>query len=162
MWLFTPFGFFSVVADRDRLAELTAPIEMHGSQTGMLVAIGGRFTVLDAVSQPDVLDSLFAPLVQGYALDALDAPATAKAPSTDEAKAFLERILALAVTEHDGIGLGRELRATGPGLAGAGLVAADELVQLSVFAADTDTPGPAPRPGAARAARVLRPSRRSV
>ena len=34
----------------------------------MLVAIGGEFTVLDRVSQPLVLASLYEPLVQGYAL----------------------------------------------------------------------------------------------
>ena len=56
------------------LDELCGAISMKCSQTGMLVAIRGEFVVLDRVSQPDVLDSLFGPLVQGYALDSIGVP----------------------------------------------------------------------------------------
>jgi len=141
---------------RERLDEMCSAMTMYCSQTGMLVAIGGAFAVLDRVSQPDVLDSLFRPLVQGYALDALESP-PADAPTLDEARAMLELMLACRVTEYDGIGLGCDVRADDNGVTGAGVVVADELVQLSVFVDDEDAETSATRGG-----RVRRPSRRRV
>ena len=46
---------------------------MKCSQVGMLAAIGGRFVVLDYVSDVEAFAALHDPLVAGYALDALDA-----------------------------------------------------------------------------------------
>jgi hypothetical protein len=69
------------------------------------------------------------------------------------------------VTEHDGIGLGRDVRFAAAGAAdvadvaavsGVGLVAGDELVQLTAFASDAPGGGE-PRP---RRARIRRPSQR--
>jgi len=149
-------GAMSDVYDhrRERLDEMCLAISMYCSQTGMLVAIGGTFAVLDRVSQPDVLDSLFRPLVQGYALDALESP-SADPPTRDEARATLEQMLACRVTEYDGIGLGRDVRVADNGVTGAGVVVADELVQLSVFMDDADHDTSATRRG-----RIRRPSQR--
>jgi hypothetical protein len=141
---------------RERLDEMCSAMRMHCSQTGMLVAIGGTFAVLDRVSQPDVLDSLFRPLVQGYALDALESPPS-DPPTIDDGRAMLERMLACPVTQYDGIGLGCDVRVADNGVTGAGVVVADELVQLSVFVDDVHDVTSAPR-----GARVRRPSRRRV
>ena len=43
---------------------------MHYNQVGTLVAISGRFVVLDHLSEVEAFSSLHDPLVQGYALDA--------------------------------------------------------------------------------------------
>ena len=139
---------------RDLLDAMRAAMSMKCSQTGMLVAIGGRFTVLDRISQPEALDSLFGPLVQGYALDSLELQPT-DPPSVDQARAILERILACRVSEYDGIGLGRDARVAEHAISGAGVLAASELVQLSVFTDD-----PAGESPTSRAGRVRRPSRR--
>ncbi|MEA2169065.1 MAG: hypothetical protein QOF76_2365, partial [Solirubrobacteraceae bacterium] len=56
---------------RDSLDELAGALTRRAGQTGALVAIGGEFVVLDQVSRADAFASLFAPLAQGYALDAL-------------------------------------------------------------------------------------------
>jgi hypothetical protein len=141
---------------RERIDEMCSAMSMKCSQTGMLVAIGGWFAVLDRVSRPDVLDSLFAPLVRGYALDAIEAP-PADPPSLDEARAMLERILACRVTEYDGIGLGRDVRVADGVISGAGVLAGSELVQLSVFTEDAGGDAPATRGG-----RIRRPSRRTA
>ncbi len=58
---------------RGRLAELSGAMRLREGQCGALVAIGGRFAVLDYVGRADVFADLFGPLVQGYALDALEA-----------------------------------------------------------------------------------------
>lgn len=139
---------------RDRLEEMRAAMSMKCSQTGMLVAIGGRFAVLDRVSQPEALASLFGPLVQGYALDSLELQPV-DPPSLEQARAMLERILACQVSEYDGIGLGRDARVADHGVSGAGVLAGNELVQLSVFMED-----PAGETPALRGGRIRRPSRR--
>jgi hypothetical protein len=139
---------------RKGLDEMCSAMSMHCSQTGMLVAIGGTFAVLDRVSQPDVLGSLFRPLVQGYALDALESP-PADPPTLDAARAMLELMLACRVTDYDGIGLGRDARVADNGVTGAGVVVTDELVQLSVFVDDEHAETSVTRGG-----RIRRPSRR--
>ena len=136
---------------RRDLRTLTDACRLRDGQVGALVAIGGELTVLDLVSRPDVFASLFEPLVQGYALDAL-AGGDAEAPDDGVARAFLDRVVDAPILERDAIGLGRDVRLSGT-LHGAGLVRGDELVQLSVFAPES-SPGPAP------GGRIRRPSRR--
>ena len=138
---------------RDRLDTMVQAVEMHCSQVGMLAAIGGRFVVLDHVSEVEAFASLHGPLVQGYALDALDAPAAAP-PSIEDAREFVELLLAAPCTSAPAVGLGEGLRFAFGGLAGAGLVCDGELVTLTAFADDPSPDGPA------TAGRVRRPSRR--
>ena len=141
---------------RGRLDEFVGAVQLRDGQIGALAAVGGTISVLDHVSRSDVFAALHGPLVQGYALDALEAGDGA-APSLDEAGAFLERVMAAHVSEHDGIGVGRDVRFTELGLGGAGLVAGNELIQLSAFAESSDGNGSGP---SASAARIRRPSRR--
>jgi hypothetical protein len=142
------------VERRHELDEMCGGMAMHDGQTGMLVAIGGELTVLDRVSRPDVLESLFGPLVQGYALDALGVQ-EAEPPSLDEAKEFVARILAAPINERDGIGAGREVRLSAGEIAGAGVASGTELVQLSVFSCDGESGRTQAQSG-----RVRRPSLR--
>jgi hypothetical protein len=140
---------------RDALHAFGAAVSLRDGQTGALAAIGGRLTVLDHVSRPDAFAALHRPLVQGYALDALDAATDALAPappSLDDAGAFVTALGRTRVTEHDGIGAGRDVRLGGRGVSGAGLVAGAELIQLTAFAEDDARPAPRTR--------IRRPSRR--
>lgn len=114
----------------DDLEALVPPL--HEGQCGTLAAIGGTLTVLDHVSRPEAFAALHGPLVRGYALDALEAPA-APAPSLEDAQAFLGRVLTARLSHRDGIGAGRDVRFAEPHLGGSGLVAGDELVQLTAF-----------------------------
>ncbi len=144
---------------RDRLDEFLSAITLHDGQTGALVLVAGRPAVLDHVSRPKVFAALHAPLVQGYALDALENDTgidAAARPGTHTAEAFLRHILRARVSEHDGIGLGRDVRFAQTRVAGAGLVVGDELVQLTAFPEDEadSVDGEAP------VARIRRPSRR--
>jgi hypothetical protein len=140
---------------RDGLHAFESAISLRPGQTGALVAIAGRMTVLDHVSRPEAFTTLHGPLVRGYALDALEAVSEAgpaPSPSLDCACAFVERLAATCVSQHDGIGLGRDARFAGPGLIGAGLVAGDELVQLTAFVEGDGSASPRTR--------IRRPSRR--
>jgi hypothetical protein len=139
---------------RDRLGEFRRAIHLHDGQTGALVLVGGQPAVLDHVSRPDVFATLHAPLVQGYALDAIEAGVDAPPPVAAVAEAFLRRVLEARVSQRDGIGLGRDLRFAERGVAGAGLVAGDELIQLTAFPDEPSATGEMSR------ARIRRPSRR--
>jgi hypothetical protein len=131
---------------RTSLADLVAKVPLHPGQVGALAAIGGRCVVLDCVSRPDVFASLQGPLLQGYALDALDAPTRVPAvPLAPEA--FVAAIRGAAVIAHAGLGLGRVARFSSPPVAGTALLADDEVVQLTAFAEE-------------HAGRIRRPSQR--
>jgi hypothetical protein len=111
---------------------------MHSSQVGMLAAIGGRFVVLDHVSEVEAFATLHGPLVQGYALDALEAPA-APPPSIEDAADFVELLVGAPFDTGQTAGLGEGFRFAFGGVAGTGLLCEGELVTLTAFA---DEPGP--------------------
>ena len=140
---------------RERLHEFLAAIPLHDGQTGTIAAIGGHMTVLDHVSRPEGFAALHGPLVQGYALDALEARGDAAA-SRGDACAFVEVVQGARLSEHDGIGLGRDARFSEARVGGAALVTGSELVQVSAFAEERGGDGGPVMP----AARIRRPSER--
>ena len=115
----------------------------------------GEFAVLDLVSRPDAFARAARPARPGLRARR----ARGRGPRRRRRGAVARRdarscdaSLRPASPEHDGIGLGRDAALHAGGRGGAGLVAGDELMQLTAFA---DEPGaPAPR------ARIRRPSRR--
>ena len=145
---------------RATLDAVARQVTMKCSQVGMLAAIGSRFVVLDHVSDVEAFASMHGPLVQGYALDALEvadtlAPVT---PSLDDARDFLALLLGGRAVRNHSVGLGDTLRSAFGGLAGTGVAVDDELVTLTAFAHDDQ--------GAAasgvQAGRIRRPSRRAA
>jgi hypothetical protein len=146
---------------RDRIEAFREAVQLHPGQTGALVLIGGAPTVLDHVSRPEVFATLHGPLVQGYALDALEAGEVVggTAPPVASADAFLAQVLGAQLSERDGIGLGRDVRFAEGGVAGASLVAGTELVQLTAFP-DEGPDGPGGGGSDAPHTRIRRPSRR--
>lgn len=147
-----PTGAMSDAFDHRRgaLEALRGAIGRRDGQLGSLVAIGGRFVVLDLVSRADVFAALHGPLVSGYALDALDAPAAAAAPALGDAETLLAQLAAAPKRESRSAGLGAQLHFERGRLGGTGLVHDGELIQLSAFVGD-----------APRARRIRRPSQRS-
>src|SRR5204863_9850877 len=57
---------------RHALLTLSGAVRRRDRQIGALAAIRGRLQILDLVSRADVFAALHGPLVQGYALDALE------------------------------------------------------------------------------------------
>jgi len=142
---------------REQLDQVARTVEMHCSQVGMLAAIGGRFVVLDHVSEVEAFAALHRPLVQGYALDALEA-SDADPPSTDDAREFIELLFAAPCTSGPAVGLGECLQFAFGGLGGTGLVHEGEVVTLTAFADETgNDEGQSGRP---EAGLIRRPSRR--
>jgi hypothetical protein len=108
---------------------LIAGVPRRDGQTGALVAIGRRFTVLDHVSRPDAWAALHGPLVRGYALDALRRPAEGDTASLEDAQAWLASLAQSTLATAPAPGAGERIRTA----TGTGLVVDGELVQLSVY-----------------------------
>jgi hypothetical protein len=143
-------------SERARLEEMRRAIRLHDGQAGAIVAIGGELLVLDYVSRPDVFAVLHGPLVEGYALDALEAEES-ETPRIDAARGFALLVADCGVARRaPSLGLGEEIRIASNGVAGSALAVDRELVQLTAFPGDHETDeSPAPR-----RARVARPTRR--
>jgi len=146
---------------RDRLQASASAINIREGQVGMVFQMGGRVLTLDLVSRPEVFADLHAPLVQGYCMDSIGASGPARVDGTVKADRFLRRVAGNRIFENDGIGLGRGFRFENSRAVGSGLVAGEELIQLSVF---TNRPDPTEHPAATRPqvarTRINRPSRR--
>lgn len=137
---------------RALLDDVARRVPMHCSQVGMLAAIGGRFVVLDYVSDVEAFASLQPRLAKGYALDALDvSDEAAAAPSLDDARDFVSLLLGALPSRVPASGLGDHLSFQFGRLAGTALAHENELVTLTAFGED-DRP--------TRAGGVRRPSQR--
>ena len=143
---------------REQLLARASEINLHEGQIGMVFQVGDRVLALDLVSRSDVFADLHAPLVQGYCLDALDQDYKPRVDGTGYADRFLREVVGNRVFESDGIGMGRGFRFENERAVGTGLVAGEELIQLSVFTNRPDDTDPATRP--TRRTRITRPSRR--
>lgn len=141
---------------RDDQGRLTEPMSLQPEQIGALVFYGGEFGVLDLVARPEVFATLWEPLLEGYAMDAMGASLVAPvSTSRAEATAVVARMGSITATERPALGAAPELRFGGDGFAGAGLTLDEELIQLTAFpVTGSDTPAP-PAQG-----RIRRPSRR--
>jgi hypothetical protein len=150
---------------RADLRQFAEAVRLRDGQLGTLAAIGGRFCVLDLVARADVFASLHAPLVQGYALDALEAGGRDDLPGGREdlpggiaaARGFVSLVCGAPTAEHDTTGLGRAVTFAEGGIAGTALVNEGELVQMTAFPRGVEGAGEA---AAAGGGRVRRPSRR--
>lgn len=145
--------------DRPALDAIAGGITRQDGQVGAVAVVGGRVAVLDYVSRSDVWAALHGPLVQGYALDALDAGggrvATFPGDVVDRGwvQGWADGILgARDVIVRPGVGLGHAIAIDACGTAATGCVHDGELIQFSAF---PGYDGPV-----ADAARIRRPSRR--
>ncbi len=139
---------------RSALEEMRWAIRLRPGQAGAIAAIGGRLVVLDYVSRPDVFAGLHGPLVQGYALDALEAE-DGDPPAIETASGFALLVADCAADRRsESIGLGDELRFAANGVAGSALAVDGELIQLTAFPGE----GPGRDRPAAGAAGVARPT----
>jgi len=120
---------------RWELDDIAERVPMHCSQVGMLAAIGGRFVVLDYVSDVEAFAALQPRLVQGYALDALEvSPEAPLAPRLNDARDFLALMLSARPPRVPARGLGEHLSFGFGALAGTGLAHQGEVVALTAFA----------------------------
>ena len=135
------------VGHRDAIEEFVEGLAPVPGQVGALFAIGDRVIGFDVLCAPALLRKLLPKLVRSYALDAVDALASAPAPrrprprrtdSNGSLRVAATQLLAAVIRANGksmpAVGLGEDVRIEEPGLTAAALVADDRLVHLSAFA----------------------------
>jgi hypothetical protein len=113
--------------------EHVAALPREDGQCGMIAAIGGKIACLDFVGRADVFAGLYAKLLRGYALDALE-HRDAKPVRGEALDQFLRDVATSQRRLAPAVGLGSESRFSGPVL-GIELAAHGEVVALTAFPA---------------------------
>jgi hypothetical protein len=133
----SPTGAISDVFDRHEgtLRGYLEGFDTTPDQVGAIFAIDDRIEGFDLFDSPQTLAKSFKKLVQSYAIDAIEtAGPSFRAPSEDDAQRFLDRFEAAQIERYPAVGLGEDVRLTGPGVIGGGLVVDDRVVHLVGFA----------------------------
>jgi len=103
--------------------------------SGAVFAIGDEVAGLDFFSEPATFRAMLPKLVRSYAVDALEQTGEG---ACDKAKkkagAFLDRLCAADERSYPAVGLGTDLRLTGPGVVGGALVVEGDCVHMAAFA----------------------------
>ncbi len=121
-------------------------------QVGVLFALGRDLVGLDCFDQSKTLAALLPKLVASYALDALEERTADAAPPGSVAADWLKALAEAEAARHAAVGLGEDLRLSGPRVAGAALEFGGAALHLSAFAASAASSGTLPR------TRIARPS----
>jgi hypothetical protein len=133
-----PTGAMTAIfeSNQERLADMRDALRLRDGQIGLVAWLGGRFLSLDLVSQPAAWASLHPRVVNGHALEALDADDDEAAPTGEATARALAALLETPATlTAAAVGLGQELRLRTREFEGAGVVLDGELVQISIFGA---------------------------
>jgi hypothetical protein len=117
----------------DELNEMVKDLHYQPGQIGVAVYIKNRFACLDLFDNSATLAKLWSRLLKSYAVEALNTRGRAAAKPTPPAAAIIEAIDKSEYMTYTSVSLGRDLRVTGPGIVGAGLLIDDELIHLSIF-----------------------------
>ena len=139
-----------IYRDREKaIAELRHAFPLTPGQSGALLALGERRLCLDYLSCPTAFARLYPKLLDGYLLDALehlDRRPARQLRLTDFVAAGDKAPERRSVSA----GLGQDVRLAGAEIVGSGLTMDEELIQLSLYTTQGNTPR----------TRVARPSRR--
>jgi hypothetical protein len=115
------------------LDEYSVALPRLDGQAGALVALAGKVVCLDYVSRSDVFAGVYAKLLRGYALDALERPVD-KPLRSDAVVAFLDAMGERRGALYHSPGIGSATRFLGA-VAGQELVVEKEIVALNALAA---------------------------
>jgi len=118
-------------------ADLAQFAELLGTpgarEVGAVFALGREIVGLDLFDQAATQAALLPKLVKSYALDAIEErPSAAPSPPVVVSQ-WLETLQTATGAASRGVGLGEDIRLSGPGVSGAALVFQGAMVHLSVF-----------------------------
>ena len=120
---------------RPAVEVLTDDLRPLPGQRGMIVGIGGEVRALELFDSAEVFAHYFERLVDGFATEAIDVPATPT--SSSAARKFIRSLQHVQVHESPAVGLGTEISGTTEHLALLGLRLDEQAtpVHLAAFAA---------------------------
>ena len=126
-------------------------------QVGAAFALGRDLVGVDLFDRPGTLAALLPKLVASYALDALDEKTADAPPPVSVVESWLRGLTEATPSAHPAVGLGEDVRLSGPRLSGAALQYGGTSLHLSAF---VTAPGEAALPGTVRPGRMVRASQR--
>lgn len=115
----------------DELAKLRRAFPLVPGQCGAVFALGDAMC-LDYVSRPYAFASLYAKLLDGYLLDAVERLDSAAATQTG-VETFVSHLEGANRSRRPSLSLGEDVRVHGAGVVGSGLELDGELIQLCAF-----------------------------
>jgi hypothetical protein len=134
----------SAAGDLEQYARAAAIVPR---QVGAMFAVGGSVVGLDLFDSADTFTKLLPKLARSYALDALSERRSSGGqaqqfpmPRQEDAKAFLQSVLAAEARAVPATGEGEDVRLTGHAIAGAALVVDGRVIHLSAFRTRGDSP----------------------
>jgi hypothetical protein len=133
----SPTGAMSAIYERHATAveEFARAFTCQEGQCGVAFAISGRILGLEIFDHPEVMRRFFQKLVRSYALDALDASLAGNEPPSVEAVcALVTQIGSARSFAEQALGIGIDVRFTGPEICGAALWAHERYVHICTFA----------------------------
>lgn len=119
----------------DELRDLVDNFEYLPGQVGIAVYINNRFSCLDIFDKSQTLEKLWTRLLKSYALEALNTRGRCLKYPHPEPAELSKAIETSEYLTYPSVSLGQDLRLTGPGIIGAGLIVDEELIHLSIFPA---------------------------
>ena len=117
-----------------RIDDYVSAFSASDDQVGALFALNGHLFGFDLFDHPQTLCKLLPKLVRSYALDAITSPAEEfQVPPAQAARDLLDELVGCCSEVFEAVGMGQDIRLTGPRLTGAALVAERRLVHLGAF-----------------------------
>ncbi len=111
-------------------------------QTGVAFGLEDKIQGLDLFDSPETLRRLHPKLIRSWALDAIARGTSGiKAVETTSLERFLARIHAATTVQQRGVGMGQDIRLSGPKVAGAALDCFEHLVHLAAFRTEETSTG---------------------
>ena len=122
-----------------RVEEYVGTFTAGAAESGAVFAIGGEVVGLDFFSEPATFRATLPKLVRSYAVDALEQP---NGKACDDAKkrasTFLGHLCAADERQYPAVGLGTDVRLSGPGVVGGALVVDGDCVHMVAFTIPRD------------------------
>jgi len=114
----------------DQVAAARTALAPRPGQVGALVFLGNRWLGLEILPSPGLFERAWPRLSAGYAAESIGETASAPLP---DPRALLDGLAQAPVEEAPAVGLGREHRLAGKGVAGAALVGEETVAHLMAF-----------------------------
>ena len=157
----SPTQAMGAIFDRHRhtLEDYVAAFEPKDGQIGAVFAVGREISGFDLFAHASTLRVMLPKLVRSYGVEALDRHRDGgRCRVTERAVGFLRRVTDARSESYPAVGLGTDIRITGDGVVGGGLMHDDRLLHLAAFRLVGEGERTAREPGFA----TVRNRRRSI
>jgi len=128
-----------------RVEDYVGAFTASGENSGAVFAIGEEVVGLDLFDEPSTFRLMLPKLVRSYAVDAIEhTGSTGRGCTRKVANAFISGLAAADVKSYPAVGLGTDIRLTGPGVIGGALAVDEHLVHMAAFSTPADEVGGTP------------------